>query len=341
VAWDLDNTLWKGVLIEEGIDALVLNAGAVEIIKRLDERGILNTIVSKNDHDQAWAAVQRFGLSEYFVYPAINWRPKSVNLRELAARFNFGLDTFLLVDDSAFERAEVSETLSMVRVAAETDIDRLLAEPALDVPVTEASRTRRLSYLADVRRDSARAECRGDELEFLRSCQLQMSIEKPESSSDVARCLELIQRSNQLNLSSRRYDAPTFDALLSSPEYSCFAVRCRDRFGDYGIVGFVAIKESTPPVITEIVISCRIARKRCEHAFLRWLAIRERDRGQRRLTAKLIRTDRNGPLAMVFQETPFTVAGETETQIEYVLDLDDPWDDDGVVTIVATRRGAD
>ena len=101
-------------------------------MRKLDERGILQTIVSKNDHHEAWAMVEKLGLAEYFLYPAIGWGRKSDSLRRIAERLNIGLDTFAFVDDSAFERAEVAEALPMVRVYDEkgTSLEQLLSLPS-------------------------------------------------------------------------------------------------------------------------------------------------------------------------------------------------------------------
>lgn len=333
VAWDLDNTLWQGVLIEDGVPSLRINEQAIRTIKALDERGIIQTILSKNDREPAVQVIESFGLKEYFVHCAIGWGPKSAGLQETAKRLNIGLDTFAVIDDSPFERAEISETLPMVRVYSEQMISRLLSLPEFDLPITEASRARRLSYLAESKREAVKEEFAGDNIAFLRSCNLTMRIAKPTAESEIARCLELIQRSNQLNLSSRRYDENGFRELLASSEYECFRIRCSDRFGDYGIVGFIAVKKEPVPTIRELVISCRIAKKRCEHALLRWIALRAKAGHAQSLEAVLVRTERNGPLASVFQETPFTVVREEATTICYRIALDRVWEDEGIVSI--------
>ena len=87
--------------------------------RRRDERGILQTVVSKNDHEAAWEQIERLGLAEFFLHPAINWGQKSNNLRQIASRLNIGLDSFALIDDAAFERAEVAGSLKQVRVYSE------------------------------------------------------------------------------------------------------------------------------------------------------------------------------------------------------------------------------
>jgi FkbH-like protein len=336
VAWDLDNTVWKGILVEDGAENLALNEEVRQTIKRLDERGVIQTVLSKNTYEQAWPVLERLGLADYFVYPAINWNPKSENLREVAARINIGLDTFAVVDDSAFERAQISQNMPMVRVYPETKVAEIPSLPEFDLPVTEASRMRRLSYLAEMKRERLQAAHQGDDLAFLRSCGLTMEIFAPRTDAEKQRCLELIQRSNQLNLSTRRYTAEEFDALLRSPDYSCFGFRCRDHFGEYGIVGFVSVKHDAPPEIVDLVISCRIAKKHFEHAFFHWLGTREKRRGQSAIAARLIRTARNGPLADVFRDLPFAVTREEGNVVEYRMDLTQDLVDEQFVSVTAT-----
>ena len=112
VVWDLDNTLWRGTLIEDGFENLTLNADAVAAIKELDQRGILHSVASKNNPDEALDALNRFGLSEYFLAPQIGWGPKSAGVTEIARRLNINKNTFVFIDDQAFERAEVSSAAS-------------------------------------------------------------------------------------------------------------------------------------------------------------------------------------------------------------------------------------
>jgi FkbH-like protein len=303
VAWDLDQTLWSGILAESAPEELVLRAEAVDLIRALDERGILQTIVSKNDHALAWSVVERFDLAEYFLHPAIGWGPKIESLRRVAQRLNLGLDSFALIDDSDFERAEVASALPQVRSYPETGLAALLAYPEFDVPITQMSRQRRAAYRTNAEREQAEVGFRGDYEDFLRTCRMQLRLFVPREPEDVERCLELIQRSNQLNLSSRRYTRTELDALLRNPECLCVAIHCQDRFGDYGIVGFASVAETdVVPLLRDFVLSCRVAQKRVEHSFLQWLVDRERGRGGKRVRAQVVCTERNGPLRRAFEE---------------------------------------
>ena len=311
VAWDLDNTLWKGILAEDTDSHLVPRPEAVALVRKFDEKGIIQTIVSKNNHDDAWPIIERLGLGDYFLYPAINWSPKSSNLREIAERLNISIDTFALIDDSAFERAEVESALPQVRVYSDDQIGQLLSSREFDVPITESSRGRRASYVTEMKREKIR-EHWGDNYEaFLRSCEMKLRLFVPREEKHIARCLELIQRSNQLNLSNTRYTTGEFRELLSRDGMLCVGMDCCDRFGQYGLVGFASVDEGQEhPTLRDLVISCRVARKRVEHAFIHWLAQRERGMGKISLRAQLVETDRNRPIRQVFDDLKFRSIGK-------------------------------
>jgi FkbH-like protein len=236
----------------------------------------------------------------------VNWKPKSGNLLEIAQRLNIGVDSFALIDDSPFERAEVKAALPAVRVYDSVDLMRLLGLPEFDLPVTEMSGRRRLSYRDNEQRDTALGSFDGSYLEFLRSCELELRLFRPQTPDEVERCLELIQRSNQLNLSTRRYTADEFSELLGRCDVLALGLACRDRFGDYGIVGFLSVDESSGvPTVQDLVLSCRIAQKRVEHALFGWIARHFASQGEDILRAILVPTPRNGPLASVFADLPF------------------------------------
>lgn len=332
VAWDLDNTLWQGILVEDGAANLRLRPEAVELIKQLDARGIIQTVVSKNNHDDALAVIADFGLSDYFLYPAVNWGQKSANLQQIADRLNINIDTFALIDDSPFERQEVGTALPMVRVYSEQGLESVLDRPEFDVPVTSASRQRRLSYLTEVHRDRAREVFAGDYLDFLRSCEIKLRIFKPSTAAETLRCLELIERTNQLNLSGRSYDPEAFDRLLRTPGNLCLAIECEDRFGSYGIVGFASVVEDAgQPMLLDFVMSCRVAQKRVEHCVFGWLARRARERGHRKLLADLRPTSKNKPLLKVFEDMRFSTEKEEAGRVLLALDLATADLEDGAV----------
>lgn len=307
VAWDLDNTLWKGILVEDGPAGIKLRDESVKVIKELDRRGIMNTICSKNDFECAFEQLKRFDLAEYFVFPEINWNPKSDNLRSIAKNMNIGLDSFAFVDDSKNERGEVADALPMVRVFDEKHANGILRLDCFNPPVTEASATRRLSYLAEMARKRVEKGFSGPRNDFLRSCKIILRCEHIRSGSLSHRCWELVNRTNQLTLAARRYGESEFSNLIKGENNEAYAVCCTDKYGDYGVVGFVLISvDGTVANVAEFVMSCRVAKKYCEQSVLLSIAERLRDRGVDRLETEVVPTGRNGALIEAFEAMPFS-----------------------------------
>lgn len=320
VVWDLDGTLWDGTLAEDGPDAVSPRGEVLELIRRLDERGIVQSVASKNDHESAWQKITSLRLEEYLLFPAINWEPKSRNIPKIAKQFDIGLDTIAFIDDSPAERAEVVNELPHVRAYAETDVATLLDRAEFDVPVTDASRLRRRSYVAEARRRTESTRFIDDPDDFLAQCRLVATIFRPRLERDKTRCLELLHRSNQLNLATRRYTEDEFLALLADPRMSVFALRCRDRYGDYGLVGVVAVRrDDDAPMLLDFVMSCRVAHKRVEHAVVGWLQEHFAAGDSRaRIRAVFHATPRNGKLWEVLLEIGFKVVekGDKHVRIE-------------------------
>lgn len=293
IVWDLDNTVWSGTLAEDGIDNLALRPGVADAIRALDARGILHSVASKNDEVEALAALQRFGLAEYFLFPQINWGPKSESVRRIADALDIGLDTLIFIDDQAFERSEVAETLSVVATFPDTVLDRLLTLSQCDVPVTEEAARRRLMYRDEMSRSRAFQATDSSNYEaFLRSCDITLELSLLEAAN-VSRIFDLSQRTNQLNISGTRYDRPAVEAMAAAPAGKLpIVMRCVDRFGDYGIIGFALVNPARR-LVEDYFMSCRVQRKFIEHALYQTLlGIVGRD-GATALRIRYERTQRN------------------------------------------------
>ncbi len=312
VVWDLDNTLWSGVLLEQGMDGLRLNDEAAEAVRTLDSRGILQSIASKNNAEDAICVLKKFGLEHFFIAPQISWSPKSEALGRLQKRLNIGLDTFALIDDQAFERAEVSSTLPEVAVFDPGQLKELLADSRLDVPVTEESAGRRLLYKSQDDRLEAQSEFSGTYQEFIKSCSMSARIAKL-ALEHVDRVYELAQRTNQLNISGYRYSREEIRNLVgASGKASAFVVSAQDKFGTYGLIGFV-VYDRDACLITDLMFSCRVQGKMVDDAFVAWLYETTVKINGGVLYARFKQTKKNAPARQLLQRLGFELSARENT----------------------------
>ena len=241
VVWDLDNTVWRGTLVEDDPAALQVRPEVVEIIQSLDARGVLQSVASKNDEGEAQAMLERFGLAEFMLHPRISWEPKSLAIGSIAQALDIGVDSLMFIDDQPFERAEVQAAHPSVRVLDAEDLVGLLDRTELDVPVTAESRRRRTMYREESQRREVLAEGPSDFDAFLRSCEIELRLTRI-TDENQERVYELAQRTNQLNYSGERLERSDITALINGDgPLTGVVMSASDRFGDYGIIGFVTI----------------------------------------------------------------------------------------------------
>ena len=159
VIWDLDNTLWEGILSEGGGKSL--RRGAMEAVLELDRRGIVQSVSSKNDYGAAVRQLAAFGLEDYFLCPQISWNPKSGGIQTILSALNIKPEATAFVDDSAFERDEVGRVLPALHRYDGADLPEMLALPEFQVPfITEDSANRRHMYRAALARQTAEKEAK-------------------------------------------------------------------------------------------------------------------------------------------------------------------------------------
>jgi FkbH-like protein len=306
----------------------------MSVVRQLDQRGILNSIASKNDYQPAFDKLKELGVDEYFLCPAINWGQKSLNIKEIAKRLNLGINSFAFVDDNIREREEVKTALPMVRVYDEKNLLRLLECDEFNVPVSESSRKRRLSYMQEVSRMQFAENFSDDYDAYLRNLGMTLEVFAV-GPQNQQRCFELVSRSNQLNLTTNRYTEEEFQQLLKRDDVAAFAFGCKDKFGDYGIISFLSLQiDGSEGRITDFVVSCRVAKKKVENAIITSLKEPLAARGIQRLKAMLIRTKKNGPLSEVFRDLPFNVVSDDERQTVYELPDLQKITDSGIIKIV-------
>ncbi|MGW5052566.1 HAD-IIIC family phosphatase [Actinokineospora sp. NPDC004072] len=303
VVWDLDNTLWQGVLLEDG--EVTLREEIRRVIVELDNRGIIQSIASRNDHDHAWEWVEKLGVAEYIVLPQIGWGAKSQSVRAIADKLQFAYSTIAFIDDTEMERAEVAHHLPDVRIYPHDMAERLLELPEFSpAVVTEDARQRRAMYQASFAREAARTEFAGADEEFLRSAGLEMTIRRA-AEADIARVEELTLRTSQMNATGVHYSDETLRALVSDPDHEVLVVAMTDKFGPHGAVGIILL-EKHPAVwhLKLLATSCRVVAFGAGTVLLNWLSDQAAAAGVT-LAADFRRTDRNRMMEVAYRFAGF------------------------------------
>lgn len=307
LVWDLDETLWKGTLAEG--DSVRPSDEAVQLIQTLDQRGILQSIASKNDHDHAWAVLEEYGLSEYFVLPQISWGPKSAAVSAIADGLNFDVGTIAFLDDRAVERAEVAFHLPRVRCYPVEDLARLADLPEFNpVHVTEDSARRRSMYQAGFQRTAAQQGFDGTSEEFLRTLHLRMNIARADES-ELARVEELTLRTSQMNATGIHYPLATLRELSADPRHEVLVITLEDRFGSHGAIGILLLERHCEVWHLKLLAtSCRVVSLGAGAAIIGWL-IDQAARAGVHLLADFRRTERNRMMEIAYRFSGFADEG--------------------------------
>jgi FkbH-like protein len=319
VVWDLDDTLWKGTL--SAGDDVVVDSRIIETIRTLDERGILQSIASKNNHDDAFRKLVELGIAEYFLYPQINWNSKSSSITELQKKLNIGLDTFIFVDDQEFERDEVAFVHPDVETIDAADRLLLPALPRLSpAHVTEDARRRRLMYQQDERRDRSELAFEGPRDEFLGSLGMVLTVSRA-VQEDLPRLEELTHRTSQLNSTGIPYSYDELAKLIPDPGHDLWVCELTDRYGSYGKIGMALVEKTGDRwTIALLLMSCRTVSKGVGTVLLQFL-VKEAATRRVRLFARFRRTDRNRQMLLTYQLANFDVASRDGTDYLFENDL--------------------
>jgi len=306
VVWDLDNTLWTGVLTEG--DPVAVSGETAAIVRSLDERGILQSIASRNSAPEALDVLERNGLREYFLCPQIHWGAKSSSIRTIADTLNLAPDSFLFVDDDPFERDEVKAQLPSIVTAGPEQLPALMSSPLLSPVVTHDGRLRRLRYLAEARRVDAERAFEGPSEAFLASLGLELTI-RPAVISDLLRMEELTGRTHQLNTTGRIYSQDELRRFSTGADHALLAVLLTDRYGDYGHIGLVLIAlEDGRWTIELFLLSCRVMNRGIGPALLAHLQRAASQHGSA-LRVRFVPTDRNRPMLVTLRLAGFRECG--------------------------------
>jgi FkbH-like protein len=334
---DLDHTMWGGIVGDDGIEGLALGSGsplgeAHSALQRmalsLKERGIILCVSSKNDETIALDAFRNHPEmileEDDIVAFRVNWDDKAANIKAISDAIDLGLDTFVFLDDNPAERKRVRDALPSVAVP------ELPEDPSDWLPVFQAAgyfeqagfskedQLRAGFYKANALR-AAQLERIGDHDDYLRSLGMTLSI-APFDSAGRKRIAQLISKSNQFNLTTRRYSEAEIAALQSRPDVLTIQARLEDIFGDNGMISAVICRQTGQCwEVDTWIMSCRVLGRRVEETILQYLVDEARSRGITEITGRYIPTARNGLVRDHFSRLGFVQTGSQDGETTWQL----------------------
>ncbi|MDB8703401.1 HAD-IIIC family phosphatase [[Ruminococcus] gnavus] len=248
IIWDLDETFWSGTISEETISIPEEN---IKLIKTLTSLGIVNSICAKNDMEIVKKQLQEVGVWEYFVFPSVNWEPKGKRIQQLISNMNLRAANALFIDDNVSNLNEANYFCNDLMISTPEFIPELIQwANGKDEKDPEHLRLKRYKVLEQKKNIREQSE---SNQAFLEQSNIQIVIES-KCDKEVERIHELISRTNQLNYTKKRISIEELENIIKQEEYDCGYISVKDKYGDYGIVGFYALRNLE---LEHFLFSCR------------------------------------------------------------------------------------
>lgn len=335
---DLDNTLWGGVIGEDGMDGIKLNkeypGAAYRSVQRtlldLSNRGILLAVASKNNEADALQAINEHPemllRSTTFAALQIHWNSKAESLRAIAEELNVGLDSLVFLDDNPVEREQVRTALPEVTVIELSSDCMTFAKSIRACPMferlssSEEDKKRGVYYAEQRERKELEKNVTSVE-DYYYSLNQRVEL-APVSNATLNRVADLIKKTNQFNLTTRRHSEPDVAKLAADPDWDVYLTRVSDRFGDNGIVG-VCITHRSGEIceIDTLLLSCRVIGRTVETSILHFLSEENRAKGVTRLEGWFLPTAKNKPAENFYSSHNFAEKSKTDSGTLWSLDL--------------------
>lgn len=320
---DLDNTLWGGVIGDDGMEGIALGQGHAageafvefqQYCLRLRERGVLLALCSKNTESVAMAAIAGHSAMvlrrEHFAAVRVNWQDKATNLREIAHALNIGLDALVFADDNPFERELVRRELPEAAVPEMPDDPAGFAATIArggyfeSLGLTAEDAERAAQYQANAQREEMRA-CATDLESYLRSLKMELRY-RAFDEANLPRIAQLVGKTNQFNLTTRRYSLEELRAIMRDPSAVTLQLSLRDAFGDNGTIGAViAYARGEELFVDTWLMSCRVLGRKVEEATLQLLVEAARTLGLKRIVGEIIPTSKNMIVRELYSQLGF------------------------------------
>jgi FkbH-like protein len=320
---DCDNTLWGGIIGEDSIENIKIGKsypGSMyyefqQAILDLHNRGVILCLCSKNNENDVWEVFEKHPdmilKKEHISASRINWNDKATNIRELAEELNIGLESMIFVDDSEFETNWVNENINEVEVICLNKNDapyyarKINALGAFDtLSITAEDRKRGKMYKAEVQRKNL-SESSTTLEDYYCSLNMEITIGKGDSFS-IPRISQLTQKTNQFNLTTKRYSEAEIKSFCDSENYDVFHLKLVDKFGDSGIVGVAIIKyNNNEAEFDSFILSCRVLGRGVETAFINFCCEKTFERKILKINGIYIPTKKNGQTANFYEKSGF------------------------------------
>ena len=342
---DCDNTLWGGIIGEDGYYGIELSDSRMRgrafrevqtIFKGLLRDGVLLALCSKNnstDVDQVLNEHPDMILrNDDLVAKKINWQDKVTNLRELASELNLGLDSFVFVDDSSFEVGLIQKELPQVmciqvpqNLSEYSSVIRKLSRDFFSLDRTAEDERKTKIYQQEHLRKEQSSQFNSID-DYLTSLGLKMKITW-DSHIPVSRAAQLTQKTNQFNLTTKRYTEADIHRMLSDSSYRIATFSVEDRYGDYGITGMAIIQRDkvlfSTCVIDSLLMSCRVLGRNIEYRFFDEVVKNIQSNGIEKILAVYQATAKNGQVAQLYDDLGFNLASEIDGCRNYEINLSD------------------
>ena len=333
IALDCDNTLWKGIVGEDGIHGIEIGKQEEELHKFLIKQydaGILLCLCSKNNENDVWDVFDKnekmLLKKEHISFSRINWESKSKNLIDLSKEININLDSFVFIDDNPMECEEINTILPSVCTIQKrtdtTDLGYISNSWIFDRnKITLEDKKRSLMYKEEAKRISLKSKFKSYS-EFLDELQIRVQFNNV-SPNEITRISQLSYRTNQFNFTTIRRTEDEIEALVNNAEYQVLYVHLEDKYGDYGIIGGIIYNEKDDTLsVDTFLLSCRALGKGVEYEMVAYIGECAKMRGKKSIHLHFSGTEKNS-VAEKFLDTNFIAyKAETPDGYEYIIPTD-------------------
>lgn len=342
IVLDLDNTLWGGIIGEDGLEGIKLGPTPEgrpffefqQYLLSLFNRGVILAINSKNNLDDALEVLRKHPYmvlkEEHFANIKINWGDKISNMKAIAKELNIGIDSLVFIDDDKLNREMVKDALPEILTIDLPEDPALYLKILMEIndfntlQITEEDKQRGKLY-AEQRQRAELQQSITDITKYLRALKMVVTIQQA-NHFNIPRIAQLTQKTNQFNMTTRRYTEEEIKKMANDDKYLIVSIKVEDKFGDNGITGVIIVeKQNYAWRIDNYLLSCRIIGRRVEEVFLSYIIKRAKKEKAKILSGEFITTKKNAPAKNFYKDNAFTLVKKAENSELWEYNLKRPY----------------